>query len=596
MGRYRIFDQMTALAFSMFENKGVYALLLGSGLSRAAQIPTGWEITLDLTRRVGALEGAGTQADWAAWHQARFGEAPSYSKLLDALSSTPTERRSILHGYIEPSDTDLETGARQPTKAHHAIARLVRDGFVRVIVTTNFDRLLENALREAGVEPTVVKSEDDLAGAVPLPHARCFILKIHGDYLDTRLRNTDAELEQYGDVQNKLLDRIFDEHGLVICGWSGDWDAALRAALSRAPNRRYPTYWASRGNPSTSAQDLIVHRGAQLVSIADADSFFVGLQQRLETLQATARPNPQSTDLLVGSAKRYLAKSEYRILLADLVTAEVTRARKAIDDKGLTPQGGWSDSEFRERLDTYEASFEALCRVALIMGRWGTDEELGLARDTLQTLMGVPQHNGLVAWLKLMTYPAALFFTAYALGAVKGGRYSILRQWLTTSIMSERRREEEPAFDLLFGEMWEGGDRDLWNLLDTSVKRWTPFNDYLLTRFQNWSGDAFFDAADVEINFEWLELLVGVEMTSRSADKDHLELVLEGRGGGQRNFIWSAIGRVSWHSGNQERLLNRMTRDPTAAALLAAGFARSDRNMLDLLDRNFRLIMEHRRW
>jgi hypothetical protein len=39
-------DPSTALAFSLFENKGVYALLLGSGLSRAAQIPTGWEITL----------------------------------------------------------------------------------------------------------------------------------------------------------------------------------------------------------------------------------------------------------------------------------------------------------------------------------------------------------------------------------------------------------------------------------------------------------------------------------------------------------------------------------------------------------------------
>jgi hypothetical protein len=31
-------DPITQLAFSMFESKGVYALLLGSGLSRAAGI------------------------------------------------------------------------------------------------------------------------------------------------------------------------------------------------------------------------------------------------------------------------------------------------------------------------------------------------------------------------------------------------------------------------------------------------------------------------------------------------------------------------------------------------------------------------------
>lgn len=41
-------DPLTQLAFSVYENPGVFALLLGSGLSRAADIPTGWEITLDL--------------------------------------------------------------------------------------------------------------------------------------------------------------------------------------------------------------------------------------------------------------------------------------------------------------------------------------------------------------------------------------------------------------------------------------------------------------------------------------------------------------------------------------------------------------------
>jgi hypothetical protein len=39
-------DPLTQLAFSVYENKGVFAVLLGSGLSRAAEIPTGWEITL----------------------------------------------------------------------------------------------------------------------------------------------------------------------------------------------------------------------------------------------------------------------------------------------------------------------------------------------------------------------------------------------------------------------------------------------------------------------------------------------------------------------------------------------------------------------
>ena len=51
----------TQLAFSLLENKGVFAVLLGSGVSRAAQIPTGWEITLDLIRRVAAAQGVSEQ-------------------------------------------------------------------------------------------------------------------------------------------------------------------------------------------------------------------------------------------------------------------------------------------------------------------------------------------------------------------------------------------------------------------------------------------------------------------------------------------------------------------------------------------------------
>jgi len=50
-------DPLTQLAFSIYQNKGVFALLLGSGLSRGAGIPTGWEITLDLIHHIAVAKG-----------------------------------------------------------------------------------------------------------------------------------------------------------------------------------------------------------------------------------------------------------------------------------------------------------------------------------------------------------------------------------------------------------------------------------------------------------------------------------------------------------------------------------------------------------
>ncbi|BDO05165.1 SIR2 family protein [Klebsiella quasipneumoniae] len=168
------------------------------------------------------------------------GTEPNYSSLLEDIATSPDERRSILHSYIEPSEEDRTEGKKTPTQAHRAIAKLVSTGHIRVIITTNFDRLMENALRDEGIEPTVVSTLDSLQGAEPLIHSKCYILKIHGDYKDARILNTDSELEHYPEEFNKLLDRIIDEHGMIICGWSGEWDHALRAAFTRSPSRRYP--------------------------------------------------------------------------------------------------------------------------------------------------------------------------------------------------------------------------------------------------------------------------------------------------------------------------------------------------------------------
>lgn len=138
-----------------------------------------------------------------------------------------------------------------------------------MIVTTNFDRLMENALRERGIEPTVVSSVDALAGAEPLTHSACHLLKLHGDYKDARIRNTETELSGYPGPYDALLDRNLDEHGLIVCGGSGEWDHALRAAFLRAPNRRYSVFWAARSNIGSRARELVDHRRAGVIPILE---------------------------------------------------------------------------------------------------------------------------------------------------------------------------------------------------------------------------------------------------------------------------------------------------------------------------------------
>ena len=69
-------DPLLSLAHTIASAPGTQAVLLGSGVSRSARVPTGWEVTLDLVRRVAVLGGVTTDADPMAWYQRLTGFRP----------------------------------------------------------------------------------------------------------------------------------------------------------------------------------------------------------------------------------------------------------------------------------------------------------------------------------------------------------------------------------------------------------------------------------------------------------------------------------------------------------------------------------------
>src|ERR1051325_5268752 len=285
-------EPIVSLAFSMHANKGVYAVLLGSGVSRSAGIPTGWEVVKDLINKVAQLHQEEATPHPETWYRAKFNEEPNYSRLLDALAKTPPERNQILRGYFEADEEERGQGIKVPTQAHHAIAGLVSSGHIRVIVTTNFDRLMERALEAVGINPSVIDSPDKIEGAMPLTHAPCTVIKLNGDYMDIRIKNTPEELAAYDERMNKVLDRVLDEYGLIVCGWSADYDVALDAAISRCPSRRFTTYWAYKDRVGEAAKRLVDLRRAEKVQIESADAFFQELAEKVAALEEYARPHP----------------------------------------------------------------------------------------------------------------------------------------------------------------------------------------------------------------------------------------------------------------------------------------------------------------
>lgn len=584
-------EPITQLAFAMHENRGVYALLLGSGLSRAASIPTGWEITLDLIRRVAIAEGVPEQEDWADWYRQRVGEEPDYSALLARLSASPAERQAILQNYIEPSQEERSAGLKTPTAAHRAIAQLVASGAVRVVITTNFDRLLEMALREIGIEPTVVASADALAGAPPLAHCACFILKLHGDYKDARILNTEEELGSYPASYDVLLDRLFDECGMVVCGWSGEWDPALRAAILRSPNRRYGTFWITRGQPGDRASALISHRQARVVEVQDADVFFPALKERVQTLDATGMQSPVSIDLLVATTKRYLARQEDRIRLDALIEDELARVHALLASHELTNQAADHAAEFRRHAAIYEATLEPLVALVGAMGRWGEGGETRLVLDVLRDLYRWKERlpGGFVILVGLRAYPASLIFTAYGLGLVRAERWSALKELFDGSLPTQYGQPQR-AVETLFLDSMSDLSNDSWRLLESSERRTTALSDHLFALFDGWRRRFLGLTPMFERDFHLFETLAGVAYSSTTS----LEALEGALANGRQMGVFAPVGRLCWQRSEKDELLAEM-RGPLNAPLLAAGFGGSGDHFEAVL-KNLVAVMSQRRW
>jgi hypothetical protein len=208
---------MTTIAFSIYSNKGVYALLIGYGLSRQSGIPTGWDIVIDLIKRLADSNKEDCKPTPEEWFKNKYREDPDYSLILSKLVTTSSERVNLLKSYIEPNEKEQEESLKQPTKAHTAIAKLIKAGYIKVVITTNFDRLLETALEAEGVHPFVIRHADDIDGALPLVHNPVVILKINGDYLDSRFLNTKVELSEYPDKLKNYLLQIINDFCLISC-------------------------------------------------------------------------------------------------------------------------------------------------------------------------------------------------------------------------------------------------------------------------------------------------------------------------------------------------------------------------------------------
>lgn len=433
-------ERLTTLAFSMYTNKGAYALLLGAGISHSAHIPSGWEIEDKLIKQLAATQGVTNMEDWHQWYKDKYGYSASYSSLLEALVKTPTERVQLMKGFFEPTSDEKELGWKEPTKAHREIAKLVKDGYIRVILTTNFDRLLERALEAEGIIPQVICHESDIEKATPIVHGNNItIVKINGDYIDCRFRNTTEELDDYPEQMKNYVRRIFEDFGLITCGWSAVWDKGLIDIINGSSSSRYNSFFTNVGETSSIMKTLATSRHGEIVQINSADELFTDLYEQVTALERSNVSRNMSHDMMMTRAKKYLSSELYNIEYSDLIEKLGTEAYDKIMAEAnynftLTPE------QFSAYLDLHHNAVKSLMDVAILAVRWGKAQHIEIFGDILVKLCTKPFKSGerfIEGTQYLHALGATLLLNAMGIACVKYKRFTELNKILKLSVPAE---------------------------------------------------------------------------------------------------------------------------------------------------------------
>ncbi|MCA0453430.1 MAG: SIR2 family protein [Chloroflexi bacterium] len=511
-------DKILRVASEVYSAPKVYALLLGSGISRSAGIPTGQQLMDDLIRRIAYLHKETINEQPAEWYERHYNKKPTYGGVLQLLGRNQADRSNLLRPYFERQSDD-EVEVKAPTRAHHAIARLIKEGYIQVVVTTNFDRLLEQALEAQGISPYVIRTPQDAANSVPLQNLPVTIIKLHGDYQDIGILNTAEELNAYDPDINKLLDKVLSEWGLIICGWSAESDTALQAAFSHALKSPYSTHWITyQGDMKPEAIAIKDDRGAEQINTMGADTFFDELEQNVMALKSLDSIRELSPLVAAERVRRLLSILNGTIDLETWLNAELEQAYQTFSSPEFTEQIHSSCKDWRDVetcvatvMKLYFAVLETPLHMVVTLCWHGKGELHSVLSHTLSRWMELP--NGKQSSQQRFAYgrlPILLLIYAVGIATVERAGWQYLQSIFVDPFLPKQNRQQPTNILVKIFEETFGGymvDNEYLSLGD-------PLHTLLRPVFQSYlqSNDRFnrvFDLFELVLNLAYLAFPFG---------------------------------------------------------------------------------------
>src|SRR3989338_8665971 len=295
-----------------------FAFLLGAGASRQSGIITAGEMIRFFKDQIVTEccpEDRKTDEEKEKWLKEQDWynkDGSEYSKLFEKYEPKEIGRQRYIESIIEGKTTSF---------GYVVLANLMASNYVNTIITTNFDDLTYSACTSFTSIRPIVYAYGVLASEMRVTAPRAKILKLHGDYLYSAVKNTDREIATQDPNMARQVSQVLGEYGLVVVGYSGN-DESVMNILSQISDKN-DLYWCVRrdAEPNKRVKDLLDQKGGFLINIDGCDEMMneirgiVGFDVRAMIGSIQARQNSMIEQL------KSLPQQYYASILPEVVDA-----------------------------------------------------------------------------------------------------------------------------------------------------------------------------------------------------------------------------------------------------------------------------------
>jgi len=177
----------------------------------------------------GASMGAGVKS------AAAIMKAILETREVDFTTENMAEQFDLLWEQLSPDDRGLylkehlEVGL---TPGYHTLAKLIEEEYIDVILTFNFDKLVEDALLEKKVEAKVIihdETEDDkIQKLLDNREPRVKLFKLHGGQGSADFKFTTREMLEYPEPIHSIV-RNITARNIIVCGYGFQDNCVIKA-------------------------------------------------------------------------------------------------------------------------------------------------------------------------------------------------------------------------------------------------------------------------------------------------------------------------------------------------------------------------------